>query len=202
MEQAGKKWQKKSIVVISVLSRCRHLTLTMVVYVLGSMPVKIQLVRRILYTKCLLNLCQRKQMAKKIKKRYHASKACKYIQLYVRLLETDANGYGKCCSCDLLLTWEEGQGGHFQPKGRNYNAAAFTIENLHLQCSSCNLYKGGNPAGYMQFMANNYSKETIEKIKQLSYETLDCNQIDDIAREYKQKCIKLDKTKNFKVNII
>ena len=54
----------------------------------------------------------------------------------------------------------------------------------------------------MQFMTNNYNKETIEKIKQLSYETLDCNQIDDIAREYKQKCIELAKTKTFKVNII
>jgi len=140
-------------------------------------------------------------MAKKPKKRLHAATACKYIQLYVRLLETDENGYGTCCSCGKLLTWAETQGGHFQPKGRNYNAASMEEDNIHLQCSKCNLYMGGNPAGYIEYMLKNYDEKTIDRIKQLSYQTLDCNQIDEIAHIYKQKCIDLAKTKNFKVNI-
>ena len=134
-------------------------------------------------------------------KRIHAAKACKYVQLYVRLLETDVNGYGKCCSCGRLLAWSETQGGHFQPKGRNYNAAAFEEDNVHIQCGSCNLGKGGNPAGYSIYMTETYGKKAIEEIKALSYKVLDCNQIDEIARNYKQKCIDLAKTKNFKVNI-
>jgi len=141
-------------------------------------------------------------VAKKVKKRLHASKACKYIQLYVRLLETDANGYGYCCSCEQPLIWGQGNGGHFQPKGRNYNAAAFEEDNVHLQCPRCNIYLQGNPAGYTKFMLKKYGKKAIEEIKQLSYKILDCNQIDEIARIYKQKCIDLAKTKNFQVNII
>jgi len=137
----------------------------------------------------------------KPKKRLHASKACRYIQLYVRLLETDKDGFGVCCSCGQTFSFSQLQGGHFQPKGRNYNAAAFDTRNIHVQCSLCNLYRGGNPAGYAAYMLTSYSQAVIDEIKCLSYKYLDCNQIDDIAREYKQKCVELAKSKSFKVNI-
>jgi len=140
-------------------------------------------------------------MAKKPRKRLHAAKACKYIQLYVRLLETDDNGYGRCCSCGKSLSWKETQGGHFQPKGRNYSAAAFEEDNIHVQCAECNLYMGGNPAGYMKYMLKNYGKKGVAEIESLSHHYLDCNQIDELACTYKQKCIDLAKTKNFEVKI-
>ena len=138
---------------------------------------------------------------KKPKKRIHASKACKYIQLYAKLLETDKNGYGRCCSCGKMCSWGELQGGHFQPKGRNFNAAAFEEDNIHIQNSLCNLTLGGNPAGYSAYMLEEYGQEVIDHIEKLSHTYLDCNEIDDIARIYKQKCKDLAKKKNFKVNI-
>lgn len=82
--------------------------------------------------------------------RIRVAKACRYIQLYVKLLETNANGYGYCVSCGKLFAWSQLQ---------------------------------------------------IDEIKALSYKYLDCNQIDEIARIYKQKCKDLAKTKNFAVNI-
>jgi len=140
-------------------------------------------------------------MKKKPKKRIHAAKACRYIQLYVKLLETDKNGYGQCVSCGKMCSWTELQGGHFQPKGRNYNAAAFEEDNIHIQDTICNLTLGGNPAGYSAYMLKEYGQAVIDEIRALSYKYLDCNEIDGIARIYKQKCIDLAKTKNFKVNI-
>ena len=97
---------------------------------------------------------------KKPKKRNAAARTCRYIQLYVRLLETDDNGYGYCCSCGQSLPWDQCQGGHFQPKGRNYNAAAFEEDNVHVQCATCNTYRGGNPAGYVSFMLGNTAKKS------------------------------------------
>jgi hypothetical protein len=134
-------------------------------------------------------------------KRSTAARACQFIQLYVRLLETDDNGYGYCKSCGKMLTWQESNGGHFQPKGRNYNAAAFEEDNVHLQCETCNCYRGGNPAGYYEYMLKTYGKKAIAEIKQLSYKTLDNTEIREIAKLYKQKCKDLAPKKNFKVNI-
>lgn len=138
---------------------------------------------------------------KKPKKRTTLAKACKYIQLYVRLLETDENGYGYCCSCGKLLTWRETQGGHFQPKGVNYNAACLEEENVHIQCATCNLYRQGNPAGYYKFMLDKYGEDVIKEIEELSYEVYDIEEVQELAQIYKQKCKDLAKTKNFEVRI-
>jgi hypothetical protein len=60
---------------------------------------------------------------------------------------------------------------------------------------------GGNPAGYSEYMLRTYGGGGIKEIEALSHKYLDCNEIDEIARKYKQKCIDLAKRKTFKVNI-
>ena len=144
-------------------------------------------------------------------KRTTASKACKRIQMYVRLLETDENGYGYCCSCGKSLSWGQTQGGHFHPKGQNFNAAAFEEENVHIQCSGCNLGQGGNSSGYSKFMNRTYGEwnETtqefenvvVDHINSLIKTYLTTEEVDEIGKIYKQKCKDLAKSKNFPVNI-
>jgi len=128
-------------------------------------------------------------------------RACGFIQLYVRLLETDENGYGYCCSCGKAVEFAESHGGHFQPKGRHYNAACLEEDNVHIQCPTCNTYRGGNPAGYSKFMLDKCGQDVIDYIKQKSYERLDIEEVREMARIYKQKCKDLAKTKNFEVRI-
>ena len=134
-------------------------------------------------------------------KRSAASRACGFIQLYKRLLNTDENGYGYCCSCGKSLEWDESQGGHFQPKGRNYNAAAFEEDNVNLQCGTCNCTLGGNPAGYGPYMLREYGQEVIDYLLAQSYKYLETDEVRELARIYKQKCKDLAKNKNFMVNI-
>ena len=128
-------------------------------------------------------------------------RACEFIQLYARLLETDENGYGYCCSCGDQLDWHTCSGGHFQPKGANYNAAAFEEDNVHLQCSRCNITNGGNPAGYYKFMLDRYGEAVIEYLKLESFTYLETEEVRETARIYKQKCKELAKEKNFQVRI-
>lgn len=130
-----------------------------------------------------------------------AARACRFIQLYVRLLETDKNGYGRCCSCGKVKSWAELNGGHFQPKGRNYNAASFEEDNVHIQCVECNCTLCGNPAGYFKFMLDNYGEEVLEYLKTQSYLYLEIEEVREIARIYRQKCKDLAPTKNFEVKI-
>jgi hypothetical protein len=142
-------------------------------------------------------------------KRTTSAKACKYVQLYAKLLETDENGYGYCCSCGDSLSWNQGQGGHFHPKGRNYPASSFMIANVHLQCSSCNCGQGGNPSGYSKYMDDKYGKvvkgkftnPTVDEINTQAYVYLDTHQVQEIAHEIKQKCIELIKTKSFEIKL-
>ena len=134
-------------------------------------------------------------------KRTTAARVCKLIQLYVRLLETDENGYGKCCSCGYVKSWGELNGGHFQPKGRHYNAAAFEEDNVHIQCITCNLFLQGNPAGYSAYMLAEHGLEVMEHIKMLSYKHLETDEIHELGKIYKAKCMELAKTKNFEVKV-
>jgi hypothetical protein len=130
-----------------------------------------------------------------------SARACKLVQLYARLLETDENGYGKCCSCGEVFGWDFLHGGHFQPKGRHYNAASYEEDNVHIQCATCNTYRGGNPAGYSKFMLDNYGEDVIEYLKLESYKTPETEEVREIARIYKQKCKDLVNDKNFQVRI-
>ncbi len=134
-------------------------------------------------------------------KRSAAARLCGIMQLYARLLHTDENGYGYCCSCGRSLSWGESQGGHFQPKGRNYNAAGFEEDNINLQCAECNCTLQGNPAGYVSYMLEEYGQDVIDHLKDLSYKYLETEEVRDLARIYKQKCRDLIKDKNFEIKI-
>lgn len=144
-------------------------------------------------------------------KRSAAARTCRYMQLYARLMETDENGYGNCCSCGKSLEWGQTQGGHFHPKGRNYNAAAFEEENIHVQCASCNCGQGGNASGYLKYMNANYGEwndcseefenPTVDHINSLIHTYLELDEVKELGKIYKQKCKELAKSKNFPVNI-
>ena len=127
--------------------------------------------------------------------------ACQLVQLHARLRDTDVNGYGKCCSCNRVIAWNEGNGGHYQPKGRHYNGACLMEENVNLQCINCNFNYGGNPAGYTEFMERKYGKKIISTVKKRSYETWDRRDVEDAIQTYRDKCRKLAKTKNLEINI-
>ena len=140
-------------------------------------------------------------MAKKRTKTSRLATACKLVQLLARLRETDCNGRGRCVSCGKLLDWRQAQGGHFQAKGRNYNAACTMEENVHLQCSRCNLTLGGASAGYSQWMYATYPEDVIEEIKKKSFETLGRDEIEERIIELRKMCRELAKTKNFVVKV-
>lgn len=137
---------------------------------------------------------------KKKKKTSYASAACKLAQKYVRLRDTDENGYGNCCTCGKLLKYGDAncQGGHFHSKGRSYNGACLIEENINLQCAGCNSF-GHVEAHYADFMLKKYGQSIIDTIKNEAGKTYDYNWFKEKAAEYKLKIKEIAKTKNFKV---
>lgn len=87
--------------------------------------------------------------------------SARLFQLYVRLRDSDCEGYGNCCSCGKNVHYKQADGGHFISRG--YLCTLFNEKNVHLQCKRCNLM-GGNASGYSLFMLDKYGKEEIERL--------------------------------------
>jgi len=83
------------------------------------------------------------------------------FQLYVRLRDSDSEGFGNCCSCGKNVHYKKADGGHFISRGKL--ATLLHEQNCHMECKGCNMY-GGNPSGYALFMLDEYGQETIEEL--------------------------------------
>jgi hypothetical protein len=100
-----------------------------------------------------------------------------------------------------MLTWTEGQGGHWHPKTRGYNAACLVRENVNLQDASCNLFKGGNTAPYTEYMLSHYGRDVIDEITAMSHRLLDKDEVENEIVALRNMCKLLAAQKNFVVRV-
>lgn len=68
----------------------------------------------------------------------------------------------RCVTCGKLYPFKKIQCGHFVQQCRN--SARFHPLNAHTQCLGCNLYGGGQPHPYRQYMVDRYGEEVIAEI--------------------------------------
>lgn len=81
---------------------------------------------------------------------------------YNRRKDSDWRGYVKCCTCNVMKFWKEGDAGHFLA-GRT-NGILFDDRGIHFQCKSCNGFKGGEQAIYKDFMLKRYGQKVIDEL--------------------------------------
>jgi len=93
----------------------------------------------------------------KLKRKYVREK---YFNLYIRLRDTNIDGYGVCVTCGKRIHYKEGQAGHF---AYGYD---FDETNQHLQCVACNMYKSGNLGEYTIWMIKKYGQDHVEWLLQ------------------------------------
>lgn len=111
---------------------------------------------------------------------------------YIRLRDTQ-DGYGKCCSCSKIITYEEGDAGHFI--NRRWLATRWREDNVFLQCRPCNRFDEGNMAGYGIFMLNKFGQSHLEYLLALKSENVRYTQYDMelMISEYKKKVKELER---------
>lgn len=112
---------------------------------------------------------------------------------FIRLRDTDADGYGKCCSCDKPIHFHDGQAGHFVT--RQHKATRWDEENVHLQCIYCNQWEGGNAYEYAKRLGFDKAEELMARSRQIT--KLSDAEFEDIYYHYKEKVMELEKTKTF-----
>lgn len=145
-----------------------------------------------------------KKYSKKSYKQLHRT-AKDWFHKFIRLRDTDDNGYGNCISSGQRLKYgtEECQAGHWFPGG-HYKALEFNADNVNLQGKSDNYYKSGAGPMYRINLIKKigpYRVEELERIALISKRTSfkeDRFLMIEIIEKYKIKVKQLSKTKMFK----
>ena len=76
------------------------------------------------------------------------------FSLYIRLKDSDENGFCKCISCQKIQHYKDVDAGHFI--SRRHMSTRYDVNNVFPQCRYCNRYVAGNQWLYSQ---------ALEKIK-------------------------------------
>jgi hypothetical protein len=129
-----------------------------------------------------------------------------YFNKYIRLRDTDENGYGTCISSGQPLKYgtELAQAGHYF-SGGHYPILEFNEDNVHLQGKSDNYFKSGNQ---LEYRTRLIKKIGVEKVEQLEFLAAQGKRISvkhskfffiDVIETYQKKCKEISTSKNFKI---
>lgn len=80
---------------------------------------------------------------------------------YVKLRDSNWRGHGNCCSCGKHLEAQtaNAHAGHYR-----HGYLDFDAQNINLQCSSCNTFRGGKLDTYSLFLTRTYGNEILETL--------------------------------------
>lgn len=81
---------------------------------------------------------------------------------YIRLRDSDSNGYCRCISCGAVLFWKKIHNGHFVNRG--HMSTRYHEKNCNAQCPKCNLFDEGNNIGYTRGLLRKYGSGVIEEL--------------------------------------
>lgn len=119
----------------------------------------------------------------------------RWFSIYIRLRDSDANGYGRCISCGKLVHYKDADCGHFI--NRQHMNTRFDERNCNLQCRSCNRFDEGNNVGYMQGLVKKYGQCVVQELtlKKHLYRRYSNFEYEELIKYYKQKVKELEKEK-------
>lgn len=117
-----------------------------------------------------------------------------FFSRFVRLRDSDAEGYGNCFTCNKRFHWKEAHCGHWIP--RNILATRFDEDNCRFQCVGCNLYGNGK---FVDFRINLVKEIGEERVKALEAKKFTIFKVSSLWYEdkieiYKDKVEKLSTT--------
>lgn len=117
---------------------------------------------------------------------------------YVRLRDSDVNGYCKCISCSTRKYYKEMDAGHYI--NRKHMSLRYDEVNVNAQCRSCNRFDEGNIPAYGLALIHLYGKNIIER---LLFKKNQVSKMSDgdgrlLLEHYKQEIKKLKSNKNLR----
>lgn len=87
----------------------------------------------------------------------------KVFSQYIRLRDSDTNGYCRCISCGKIHYWKEIQNGHYM--SRRYLSTRFDEMNCNAQCVACNIFNQGNIQMYRQNLIKKIGEKNVDYLE-------------------------------------
>lgn len=103
----------------------------------------------------------------------------KVFSEFIRLRDSDENGYVRCCTCGVVKFWREVDNGHGITRGEL--ATRFDERNCMTQCKRCNM-RGGEQYLFSQEVDRRFGEGTWEELMVQRHRILKLSQSD-----YKEK---------------
>ena len=116
---------------------------------------------------------------------------------YIRLRDSDKNGYCKCVTCPKTGFWTKDgmQAGHFQT--RTKYSTRWDEKNVHAQCAGCNMVNGGQQYVHGIEIDKRYGEGTADNIVRLSNNTKKFStfELREMVSHYKEEVLRMMKEK-------
>ena len=127
------------------------------------------------------------------------TQADKWFSIYIRLRDSDENGYCKCFTCDTVKYWKNMDCGHYVK--RQHQGTRFNEKNSNVQCVNCNWNLQGNDAIYRERIIKLYGQETHDLLKSAERTSFKRTELEIklLTKEYKEKAKKLAKEKGIEL---
>jgi len=129
------------------------------------------------------------------------NKLDKVFSLYIRLRDSNANGYFFCISCGRMKAWSHADCGHYFSRARMNTR--YDEKNCNAECSYCNRMSADHLDGYQANLMKKIGEKEFDLLRVRSnmvrkwYEW----ELEELIKYYKDKCKELAKTKNFPVKV-
>lgn len=124
------------------------------------------------------------------------TKADKWFSRYIRLRDSDGNGYIRCCTTGARLHWKDAHCGHFQ--SRRYMATRYDEQNCAPQSPYANTYLAGMQYEFGKYIDWKYGAGTADQLVEKAKQSMKLSktQLDEIADTYKTKANQIATQKN------
>lgn len=106
---------------------------------------------------------------------------------FIRLRDSDDNGYGRCISCGKVFHWKDADCGHYIT--RDHMSTRWDERNCSLQCKHCNRFQSGNMAEYTKGLMKKYGPEILDILIAKKYTTSHISEFEAeiLIKEYRKK---------------
>ena len=124
------------------------------------------------------------------------AKLDRIFSTYIRLRDTDKDGFGKCISCGKIIHWKDGDAGHYVNRG--IMSLRYDEKNVKLQCRHCNRFLEGCGIGYNHGLVEKYGDGVIDylNVKRFNLCRMGKVEYEALIKHYQGKVNELKKQKN------
>ena len=111
--------------------------------------------------------------------------ADRWFSRYIRLRDSDKEGFIRCCTCGRRFFWKESHCGHYSKRNL---AHRYNPQNCHSMCLYCNCYLKGEADKHAKHIDKLYGEGTAELLRGTEKKLRDLKRYDylKLIEDYKK----------------